>query len=190
VDAFNFVFSLFGLLLGLALAEVLGGLATALESRRKLHVGWLTPLLGLIVALDLISFWSIAWDVRDAIPARYFSLLCGLLVTGIYYLVARLAFPRDRDQWPDYDVYYFAHKRLVLGGIILCNLLATAGEAVLGVDPFTPGFALWSTVLFYGLMLAAFIARGRRANIALLAIIAAMYPTISFAFLIGPGKGG
>jgi hypothetical protein len=50
--------------------------------------------------------------------------------------------------------------------------------------------ALWSTVLFYGLMLAAFMARGRRANIALLAIIAAMYPTISFAFLIGLGKGG
>jgi len=35
MDAFNFVFSLFGLLLGLALAEVLGGFGTALDARRE-----------------------------------------------------------------------------------------------------------------------------------------------------------
>ena len=43
MDAFNFVFSLFGLLLGLALAEVLGGFGTAMDSRRELRIGWLTP---------------------------------------------------------------------------------------------------------------------------------------------------
>ena len=59
---FEFVFSLFGLLLGLALAEVLGGLGTAIQSRRKVRIGWLTPLLGLVIALDLTSFWTIALE--------------------------------------------------------------------------------------------------------------------------------
>ena len=61
---FEFVFSLFGLLLGLALAEVLGGFGTAIQSRKKVRIGWLTPLMALLVALDITSFWMIAWSVR------------------------------------------------------------------------------------------------------------------------------
>src|SRR5207245_6469708 len=60
------------------------------RAARGPRIGWLTPLLGLIVLFDVASFWSVAWDVRKAIPPRYFSLLCGLLITGIYYLIARL----------------------------------------------------------------------------------------------------
>ena len=188
MDAFNFVFSLFGLLLGLALAEVLGGFGTALDSRREVRIGWLTPLLGLIVLFDVASFWSVAWDVRKAIPPRYFSLLCGLVITGLYYLIARLTFPRPRGERPDYDAHYFANKRWVLGGIVLANALASAGEAALGVNPFTPAFVGWAALGFYVLMLATIFAPGKRANVALLAINAAMYPTISLAFLLTAGR--
>lgn len=58
---FDFVFTLFGLLLGLSLAEVLGGFGRALQKRRKVRIGWLTPLLGLVVLLDVSSFWLVAW---------------------------------------------------------------------------------------------------------------------------------
>ena len=46
MDAFNFAFSLFVIVLGLALTEVLGGMRKALQARRKIHIGWLVPLLG------------------------------------------------------------------------------------------------------------------------------------------------
>ena len=74
MDNFNLVFSLFGLLLGLALAEVFGGFGAALQERRKIRIGWLTPLLGLVVACDLTTFWSWAWDARAAVSARYLVL--------------------------------------------------------------------------------------------------------------------
>ena len=45
---FEFTFSLFGLLLGLSLAELLGGFARSLQKRGKLKIGWLLPLLGLL----------------------------------------------------------------------------------------------------------------------------------------------
>jgi hypothetical protein len=112
MSSFEFVFSLFGLVLGLALAEVLGGFGSAIQSRRRHRVGWLTPLLGLFVALDLASFWILAWSIRDDIPADYFSMMAGLLITSLYYLVARLVFPGDREEWPDLDVYYFAHQEV------------------------------------------------------------------------------
>ena len=54
---FEFVFSLYSLLFGLALAQVFAGFGNTLQERYKIRIGWLTPLLGLFVILDLTSFW-------------------------------------------------------------------------------------------------------------------------------------
>jgi hypothetical protein len=181
---FEFVFSLFGLLLGLALAEVLGGFGRAVEARRKVRMGWLTPLLGLVVALDLTSFWTIAWTVRDAIPASYISILCGFVLTGIYYLVARLVFPHDPAEWPDYDPYYFAHKRVILGGVLLCNLLAIAGQVALG-NPLVAGPGdYWSMGLFFIPLALAIWAPGKRFNLALLVFLTLYYPALPLIGLL------
>ena len=58
MDAFNFAFSLFGLLLGFSLAEVLSGFARALKRGSARKLGWLTTLLAIFVMLDLTSFWQ------------------------------------------------------------------------------------------------------------------------------------
>ena len=184
MSSFEFVFSLFGLLLGLALAEVLGGFGRALQARRKVRIGWLTSLLGLVVALDLTSFWTIAWTVRDSIPPSYFSLLCGFVLTSIYYLVARLVFPHDPAEWPDYDLYYFAHKRLVLGGVLLCNLLALAGQWALGNAPIASPGDWFSVGLFFPPLALAIWAPGKRANLALLIFLALYYPLLSLMGLL------
>ena len=185
---FEFVFSLFGLLLGLALAEVLGGFGTAIQSRRKIRIGWLTPLLGALVALDLTSFWMVAWDVRDLVPAHYVSLLGGLIVMGLYYLVARITFPHDLDEWPDYDAYYFEHRKWVLGGIMLCNLIAVAILAALGSKPLESAANRWSLVIFIPALVAAMVVRGKRTNTALLLLMVVQYPLVAVIGFSGVGK--
>src|SRR5690349_1755917 len=105
MDNFSFVFSLFGLLMGLALAEVIGGFGSALELRHKIRIGFLSPLLGLLIAFDLTSSWMVSWQDRAAIPVNFLSLAGGLIIFGTYYLIAQLAFPDDLDKWPDLDVY-------------------------------------------------------------------------------------
>ena len=110
MDAFGLVFSLLSIILGLALAEVFGGFGRALQSRRRIRIGWLSPMLGGIVAFDLTSFWTIAWAVHRIIPAKILVLFCALVISGTYYVVARLVFPDDPHEWPDYDDYYFAHS--------------------------------------------------------------------------------
>ena len=129
MDTFSFVFSLFGLLMGLALAEVIGGFGTILEARHRVRVGWLSPLLALLIAFDLTSFWMVAWQIRESIPVNFISLMVGLFIFGIYYLIAQLAFPDDLELWPDLDAYYWRHKRLLLGGMYACNLVALAGSS-------------------------------------------------------------
>ena len=174
MDAFSFVFSLYGLLMGLALAEAIGGFGKALELRHKIHIGWLSPLIALLITFDITSLWLIAWQNRGAIPITFISLAAGLVIFGVYYLIAQLAFPEDIELWPDLDVYYFKHRRWLMGGMYVCNLMAMAGLEAAGVTQlvtatqwtvflafsigvaavcFLPGKALNITALIYQLML-------------------------------------
>lgn len=185
---FEFVFSLFGLLLGLGLAEVLGGFGTAIQSRRKVRIGWLTPLLALLVALDLTSFWMVAWDVRDLVPAHYVSLLGGLVIIGLYYFIAHISFPEDVEDWPDYDAYYFEHRKWVLGGIMVCNLMAIAALVALGAEPLEGLISRWSLLIFVPALVAAMFVQNKRANVALLLLLVVQYPVVPTLNLMGVGR--
>jgi len=185
---FEFVFSLFGLLLGLALAEVLGGFGTAIQLRRKVRIGWLTPLLGALVALDVTSFWMIAWDVRDLVPVHYISLLGGLFIIGLYYLIARITFPHDFYEWPDLDTHYFEHRQWVLGGMVLVNLIAVGALMALGAHPLEGAASRWSLILFIPGLAAAMVVSNKRANISLLLLLIVQYPLVAVLGYAGVGK--
>jgi hypothetical protein len=188
MDAFDFAFTLLGLLLGLGLAEIFGGFGRALQSRRKIRIGWLAPLLGMIVACDLTSFWMLAWNVHERIVPGTFVMLCGLAINGAYYLVARLTFPDKPDDWPDYNDYFFAHKRIVLAGVIGCNLAAQTAQYLLGHNPLAGPLDVVAAVLFYPSLLAAIWARSKTANIALLMFILFQYPVLSFVDFLAASK--
>ena len=178
---FEFTFSLFGLLLGLSLAEVLGGLARVLKQRKEVQLGWLTPLLGLLVMLDLTSSWALAYSLKEEIPANFLTLVIGLFVTGLYYLAATLVFPDDASKWPDLDDYYFRHKKQVLGGILASRVLARGAQFALG----TAGWAYFPAfAAFVVLTLAAMFAKGKATNIAILVVFLSLYPLFAAIGLV------
>src|SRR4051812_5296085 len=137
VDAFNFAFSLFAIILGLSLVEVLTGFARALKRRRVVHLGWLTPLLAIFVMLDLTSFWESGWGARRFVDPQYGILLIGLFMCGLYYIAASLVFPsefgegRQELRGADFDAHYVDHRRQVLGAILICDLMAMAPVLIL-----------------------------------------------------------
>ena len=181
MTAFEFVFSLFGLLLGLSLAEVLGGLARTLKQWRLVRLGWLTPLLGLLVMLDLTSSWALAYSLREAIPANFLTLVIGLFVTGLYFLAATLVFPDDASKWADLDDYYFEHKKQVLGGMIASRALARAAQFGLGAIGwiYLPAF-----VAFVVLAVALMFAKGKGLNLAILLLFLSLYPLFAVLGLV------
>lgn len=176
MDTFSFVFSLFGLLLGFSFAEVLGGMTRALRLRHRVRIGWITPLLGLFVMLDVTGFWAAAWQARATVQPSFEWLVFGLFVTGIYYFAASLVFPADPAEWPDFDEYYFAHRRLVL----TCILVSHTAVGVLNVARAGTAFALSPlvlvpVVLFYLLTIGALLLRSRRWSAALLGLLVLLY---------------
>ncbi|TKD50018.1 hypothetical protein [Sphingomonas baiyangensis] len=138
MSPFELVFAAFGLLLGLAISEVLGGFSRALKLKRgtrPVRIGWLTPLLGLLVMLDLTNFWLLAWDARDLIGADYLTLVAVLAIVGVYYLAATLIFPDTPEEWPDFDDWYDRQNRLVVGGLLAANVMSWIGLALLPEAP-------------------------------------------------------
>jgi hypothetical protein len=171
----DFVFSLFGVVLALCLAEILTGLAKALRLRRDaaqsgrndVRLGILTPLLATFVLIDISSFWAVAWALRDAIPASYQVLICGLFATSLYYIAASWVFPQ-LDYGPfDLDAYYLRHKSLVFGLMLASNVATYFGRAWVIGSIGMPGATTYdyaSLLIYYALQLAGVIARGKLAN--------------------------
>ena len=151
MDEVNYVFELFALLLGLAVAEMLQGFGQVLKLRArrkanalhpergddaaiKVRIGWMVPLLGLLVLVDLATFWGGLWMVRGGIEMSMLTVFVVLVLIGGYYLVATQVFPDQPELWPDFDQWYALQKRFVVGGVLIINVLAQALVA-LAMDP-------------------------------------------------------
>jgi len=174
MDAFNFVFSMFGLLLGLSLAEVLSGFARALKHRRVVHLGWLTPLLAVYVMLDLTSFWEFGWGARRFLEPQYGMLVIGLVMCGLYYLAASLVFPGEFGDRADFDAHYVQHRRQVLGAIMICDFMEAAPVLILRFSEI-PARVWIENVLQFAALLTCILSRNKRVNIAALTALIAIY---------------
>ncbi|KMS55581.1 hypothetical protein [Sphingobium cupriresistens] len=186
MSGFDLVFAAFGLLLGLAISEVLGGFSRALKLKRgarAVRIGWLTPLLGLFVLLDLTSFWLTAYEARAQMDANYLTLTAVLALVGVYYLAATLIFPDEPEDWPDFDQWYDRHKRLVIGGVLCANIGNIVGQVALEIYRPSTGPALsadadyWMSLALLGLfgaLIALLFVRHRWVNGALLVALIAI----------------
>ncbi|MES2173139.1 MAG: hypothetical protein V4523_04250 [Pseudomonadota bacterium] len=191
MSGFDLVFAAFGLLLGLAISEVLGGFSRALKLKRgakPVRIGWLTPLLGLFVLLDLTSFWLTAFEARAQMDANYLTLTAVLALVGVYYLAATLIFPDEPEEWPDFDDWYDRHKRLVIGGVLTANIGIIIGQNLLefyqpsgGPEPSdtVTAWALLALVGLIGLLVALLFVRSRRWNVAMLIALPMILVTAS-----------
>ncbi|WGM31293.1 hypothetical protein [Brevundimonas sp. NIBR11] len=124
MSAFEFFFSFFGLILGLSVVEVMTGVARVLKQRRRIKVGYVTPLLAVLLLVDLASFWANTWGMLQDIQISLGLLVVGVMVAGVYFLAASMVFADDLDEWPSLDAFYDAHKRWVVGGVWLANMLS------------------------------------------------------------------
>ncbi len=190
MSEFSFLFSLYSLLLSFSLVELLSGLGRTIEERlsphaegeAQLHVGLLTPLLGVFVLLDLLSFWSAAWVVRDMLQLSSLALMGILLFASSYYLAAFLVFPSNPSQHTDLDDHYFRVRRIVMG-VLLVLLVWQLGfystQAALAPLLWTPR-SLVLTVVLVVLMLLAMVVRSRRLNEVVLTLLVLRYLVVYF----------
>jgi hypothetical protein len=196
MTGFEMVFAL----LGLAIAEVLAGFAQTWKARLRaevahtepVRIGWLVPLLGLLVITDQTAFWLHAYALREAIPLTFLSLLLVLAIIGGYYLLATFVFPDEPDAWPDFDDYYLRINRIVIGGILAINVALVAFAAVLEARGLRIEEAQQPTAISEAAVLlsapaliALYFVKSKRANLVLLALLNLLVLTEAVAGAMG-----
>ena len=185
----DLVFQLFALLLGLAVAELLAGLGRAwrintgatLPGENQIHIGWLVPLLALLVLLDQTHFWLTAYELRAMIAFDYATLLGVLAMIGGYYVVSTFVFPDTPHHWPEFDADYLRTNRIVVAGMMAINVatlvyaLAAASGLALADAPLARSWiSLGAAVLFLPGLVALWYVKSRRANLVLLMLMNAV----------------
>lgn len=185
MSGIDLLFQLFGLLLGFSVAELLAGLARSwrirsgatLTSTATIRIGWLVPLLALLVLVDQTHFWLTAYELRNFFSFDYATLLGILVIVGGYYVVSTFVFPDDPEHWPDFDDYYRKTNRTVLAGMIAINFItfAYAIYAALNYDlnvdtaPIMQSwFSFVSALLFFPCLVLLWFVKSKRANWVLL----------------------
>jgi hypothetical protein len=183
---FEFAFTLFGLVLGLALAEVLGGFIRVLKARSVtpdadlvIRIGWQTPMLGLVVILDLVSFWYGAWLDREGIPINFASLVIAAAIAGIYFAAASLIFPDAPAQWPDLDDWFTRHKGQVAAGIFSANLLVNVAERAMFGTWFMSNASMIGQTIYLSTVFALIFARRGWQSIAAMAIALCVFAELA-----------
>jgi hypothetical protein len=155
--------------LGFALVEVLSGLAKTFRARAVIQIGWLTPLLGAWVILDVTTFWGTAWVLRDLLPSVWQCLGVGVVITSVYYLAASQVFPEHLAAHEELDTHYWKVRRPVAGLVLACNCATWIIWLVLGRrwEPVVTAINL----LYAAALLALFLIPGKRTNITVLLVL-------------------
>lgn len=174
MDDFEFFFTFYGLILGLAAAEVLSSIATFARARPLRQMEAQTGLLALLTFVLICATWIDAWRVRDTFTIDIAGMILPIGIAGAYYLAASTAFPREAPDFADLAGYYARRKRFAVAMLLVAEICLTS--------TYLPQFArdaaerpavFWLYHLPYniaikGSFVALFLVSGRRANIALL----------------------
>lgn len=124
MSGFEYLFTFAGLLFGLALANLATGYADVWRDRTQRAIGPLTLLLGLVLVLSVCRQWLSIWGAREGLDPNAWTIFIVLFVAGPYVFLSQAMFPRTDDDWGSHDDYYFGHKRVLLGVLVISPLVS------------------------------------------------------------------
>jgi hypothetical protein len=181
VDRFSFFFAFYGLLLGLAVTELLGGFARMVRTKALRQLEWQTALLALLTFIVICATWIDAWNTLTAISLDFEALFAPILLATFYFLAAAVVFPSDPKEFGQLAAYYADRKRFVVAMLLAAELLVTFTFRTIMVEMIhnKPAvFWLWFmpyNLAIKGSYVALLFVRSRRANVVLLAVLILLF---------------
>ena len=182
MNDFDFYLAFIGLLLGLAMAQLLSRLADVIGARwmlarscANLGVALLSPLLATALMLGFLQTWLNTWDGRYTIAIDASLIYFIGVNVSAFFLAASMVFPRNVEEWPSLDDYYWRHKRWVIGIATATTVLWVAYlSAFRAADP--SSIFHWSLIdwlwegLFFGPLVVLLGSRSRRVDLTALGL--------------------
>lgn len=174
MDRFSFFFAFYGLMLGLAVTELLGGFAGMVRAHALKKLEAQTALTALLTFILICATWVDAWNMLQGITLNFGDLWPPILLATFYFLAAAVIFPSDPRQYSHLRAYFAARRKFVIGMLFAAELVDMYTNRGWFADQHAHQPAhFWGWIVPYniaikGVFLALFLVRGRRATIVLL----------------------
>lgn len=176
MDSFSYVIVLYSVILGLALAELLGGFALMVRGHKLKMLEAQTALMAVLVLLCILTEWVDAWNTLQSVTVDLAGLAAPTLLSISYYLAAAVVFPHreaDHERLAD----YYQDRRQFIAGMLIA---AAVFDNLIYVHRYIDNlhhrpaiFWLWAlpyNSAIMGSLVALFFATAKRANVLLLTI--------------------
>jgi hypothetical protein len=122
MSQFEFFMAFYSLLLGLGVAELLGGFAKLLRAPARPKFGWLTPLTGMLLLTQIMSSFFDAFTKLQSASLDFAGVLLPTVIGMLYYVCAVMVTPDSADDWASLDDYFFKRRKWTIGAIFSANL--------------------------------------------------------------------
>lgn len=198
MNQFEFFWAFYGLLLGLAVAELLGGFAALLRESAPPRLGVVTPLLGLHILVEMLANYVDAWSMFRGVGVSLAELAVPTFIGLLYYVAAVIIVPRQLSDWPSLDDYFEKRRKWIVGTLLLANATVSAAAIPSWLARFAED-AAWAGVYVVqvGSLLGAYVllmlTRSRRLSVAAILFLmlwyAAFYGPFKFASAIVAAVG-
>ena len=171
MNAFEFFFNFYGLIMGLAVANAAGGFGAMWRDRHDLQIGWCVPLLSALILFSAVGVWLAAWSGAETQIINQIQLFAALGVAVPYVFISVAMFPRDASGGR-LDAHYISHSRSLIGAVMVSRLTALLMNLSEGDQPGLFDLAT-SLVPQWTVLIVLFFWRNLRAHQIGLALLAA-----------------
>ena len=129
---FDYLLSFYGLLLGIAVANVAIGFADMWRDCEKIRVGTSPPLLACIVLLGGMNVWLTTWQTRHAMDLDGWQMLAAAGIALPYVFVSRAIFPGlEAKPESSLEDHYLKHRLLILALLTVPPVVSLVSKLVL-----------------------------------------------------------
>jgi hypothetical protein len=132
VGPFDYLFSFYGLLLGIAVANVAIGFADMWRDSERIEVGTSPPLLACVVLLGGMNVWLTTWQTRHDVGVSGWQMLAAAGIALPYVFVSRAMFPGEEKE-PELSLedHFLRHRVLILAMLTVPPVVGALSRALL-----------------------------------------------------------
>jgi hypothetical protein len=132
VGAFDYLFTFYGLLLDIAVANVAIGFADMWRDHQRIEVGSCPPLLATIVLLGCMNVWLTLWHIHMDATLSGVQMLVAAAIALPYVFVSRAMFPGvvNRPE-SSLEAHYLKNRVLILGMLAVPAIASAAAKLFL-----------------------------------------------------------
>lgn len=172
MDRFEFFFTFYGLILGLAAAEILSSLGAYVRARPLRSLEIQSALLAFLTFLVICATWIDAWATRDTFRLSFASMLAPIGSATAYYLAAVVVLPKEQSDYDAMGAYFLKRKNFVVSMLLVAEVIQKVVFAPIFAETLEHAPAVFWLLMFpvnlavfslWGLLL---IARRRRVIVA------------------------